>query len=87
MQMNWCSNSFYFLNFSQSSEISDLKHLAEEIVFNTVTESRRKEKKGKATNLSTFWTYKWLKFKFSLGKNSIWEQPKIRQKYGDSDIF
>ena len=37
--------------------------------------------------MSTFWTYKWLKFKFSLGKNSIWKQPKIRQKYGDSYIF
>ena len=85
--MNWCSNSFYFFNFSQTSEISDLKHLAEEIVLNTVTESRIKEKKGEATKLSTFGTYKWLKFKFLLWKILIWKQPKIRQKYGDSYIF
>jgi len=53
----------------------------------TVTESMRKEKKGKATKLSTFYTYKLLTFKFVIGNNSIWKQPKILQKHGDYDIF
>ena len=66
--MNWYSNSFNFFISSHSSEISDLKHRAEEIVLNTVMDNRRRENKGKATKLSTFWTYEWLKFKFLLGK-------------------